>query len=449
MKKSLLTFGIAGALPILSVFYVFAANGNLTTDRVSAISANPQLAQALQETSPSVSVAKTTPPVLTGERIVLRLSYHGRQPDAPLHPNRISFYFERNESSTFHQGGVICTDWQSNIYVYDPVSPSKGVIKKFDSTGKLVHTFELPAMPYVLSASVTRQGTLWVGVGTKYIPTPGLPVIAFRAEDTKPFLDWRVNMPEQLKQVTQKSTEQDATTKGEKVNTYWRLDNIVAGATKVRVRAAYSHSEEDRRPVLIQINFNGDVPSELQVEPIEAAPKSEQITGSTLSPDDSQWFVTTGKHSGDWENKWFWKQGQPQGAPLIRRKELLDPQGWWQKTFALKKGEDTPALRVDGSDNVYQIWIRQSEDLSRKFYMGSGIEEMSPKASEGEKALVVLNAQRQIIGYLPWTLCYFELFENWIFPLPDGSGFYRQEYTPKELVVYFYPLPKSKTQEPQ
>ena len=435
--------GVAATLLTLAGAYVFADEVS-ASKQTHAAPAEPQNAQESQNPAPSApSIPKIAPPVLNAKGVVLRLPYKAKQSDAPLHPSQISLY---SGESAFHRGGVVCTDWQGHIYVYDPISPGKGVIKKFDSTGKLVHTFELPPMPFVLSASVTRKGTLWVGMGTEFTPTSELPVLAFRAEDTKPFLDWRVNLPEQLKQVIETPKKQDVTMLEEKVSTYWRFYGIVVGSTKARVYAAYSHSVEDRTSIDLRINVNADEPSEVQVA---VTPKTEKITVSILAPDDSQWFVTTGALSWEWENKWFWKEGQPQGEPLIRRKELLDPQSWWQKTFAFKDGEEAPALLLDANSNIYQVWGHQSEGPSRKFYLGDGLLDLFPKASEGEKALVVFNSQRQIIGYLPWTLCYFELFEDWVFPLPDGSGFYRQEYTPKELVVYFYPLPNSKTQVPQ
>ena len=446
MKKLLLTSGATGVLSVVAVVCALAADGALTAKQDVAASAKPRLAQARQKAAPSVpAMVETAPPLLTGERVVLRLPYKGAQPDASLHSNQISFYFEQNESFTFHQGSVACTDWQGNIYVYDPVLPGKGLMKKFDRSGKLVHTFELPAMDFLLNAAVTRKGTLWVAMGTPYASSKELPVLAFRAEDTKPFLDWRVDVPEQLKQIAQKTTEQGIT-QDEEPSIYWGSSPVLVGDTKAYIYTEYSHSEMDENSVDLRVEANGDTPSELH---IEVVPKSQKAVGLFLAPDDSQWFVTTGALSWDWENDYFWKQGQPQGEPLIRRKELLEPQSWWQKTFAFRKDQSTPALFLDGSSNIYQAWDRQADGPTRKFYMGSGVEEMRPKASEGEKALVVLNSQRQAIGYLPWTLCYFELSKNWIFPLPDGSGFYRQEYTPKELVVYFYPLPKPKTQEPQ
>ena len=443
MRKFLLTLGATIVLSAVVFVCALAADGVLNTPQNVVASTKPRLVQTRQEVVPSVPAEiETAPPLLTGERVVLRLPYKGAQPNALLHPEQISLYFEQNESFTFHQGSITCTDWQGNIYVYDPVLPSKGLIKKFDKNGKLVHTFELPPMHFLLNAAVTRKGTLWVAIGTPYARDKELPVLAFRAEDTKPFLDWRFNVPEQLKQAARKTNKQET----EEPNIYWGLDGVMVGATKVRVYTSYSYDDVKGTPVDLWVDANGDAPSELQ---IEVVPKSQKAIGSPIAPDNSQWFITTGELSWDWENDYLWKQGQPQGIPLIRRSELLVPKSWWQKTFAFQKDQSTPALFLDGNSNIYQAWDRQADGPARKFYMGSGVEEMRPKASEGEKALVVLNSQRQPIGYLPWTLCYFELSKNWIFPLPDGSGFYRQEYTPKELVVYFYPLPKSKTQEPQ
>jgi len=66
----------------------------------------------------------------------------------------------------------------------------------------------------------------------------------------------------------------------------------------------------------------------------------------------------------------------------------------------------------------------------------------SPRTFGGEQALVVLDGQRRLLTYLPWRLSSVEHIEEWVHPLPDGSGFYRIEYREREAVIYFHPLPR-------
>jgi hypothetical protein len=61
---------------------------------------------------------------------------------------------------------------------------------------------------------------------------------------------------------------------------------------------------------------------------------------------------------------------------------------------------------------------------------------------EGERALVVLDSQRRLVTYLPWTPYSVETQDKWVKPLPDGSGFYRIQFFEKEAQVFFHPLPK-------
>ena len=441
-KKTLLLLGAVGLLFALATAYGFAEDAGIllprATSDIPTSAAKPESIQF--KTVSSVFSFRDT------ERVVLRLPYKAAQPDASQHPAQVSLYYEKNEEQTFHQGGVICTDWQGNIYVYDPILPDKGLIKKFDRNGKLVHSFELPATYFILNAGVTRKGTLWLGLGAKYTSMPGLQVLAFKVGQKHPFIDWRVQVPEQLQKFTK--VEDKSMTTDKNPQAYWTLDSLVVGNKKVSIKAKYSYALMGDSVSKLKMEFDGDELSNWQIDTI---PKSQNNIGSLVAPDDSNWLITSENDEQNWENLWLWKKGQPQGTPLLRRQEIFTPKSWWQKTFAFHDEQGSPGLFLDGDNNIYELWTRDAKNREpvRNFYIGSGVEEMSPKLNEGEKALVVLNSQHEVIGYLPWTLCYFELFEDWIFPLPDGSGFYRQEYTPKELVVYFYPLPNSKAQERQ
>ena len=434
MKKNLLPLTSIAALSALLGVCVFAADGAFAPNLTFTT-------QTKQEVAPAtLSASDASPPALVANRVVMRLPYKATQPDVSSHPNQISFYAEQNEEMTFHRGRMICTDWQGNLYFYDPVSLQRGLVKKFDNNGKLLHAFELPPIPGIKAAGVTRKGTLWIVMSIESADI-ALPILAFKPDQKKPFLDWRFQLPTQLKQIAQETVEPSAPEITPETKTYWSVLALTVESTDVHVYLEYTHLGVGKDYVGLRGAIDGDEPSKLR---IEVVPKSQEVVASPVAPDGSQWFITSGAISWEWENEWLWKQGQPQGEPLLRYKDILKPQSWWQKTFTFEKGQEIPALLLDGETNIYQVWGRQANGPIRKFYMGSGVDENRPRTSEGEKALVVLNAQRQIIGYLPWTLCYFELFENWIFPLPDGSGFYRQEYTPKELVVYFYPLPKPK-----
>lgn len=127
----------------------------------------------------SAQVAQNT----VRERDVLALAYRGAKTKPADNPYSIALY---NAGTRMAIGNVRCSDWQGNIYVADPVSPEKAVLKRFDRFGKFREQWTLEGALTASKVSVSRSGYIWVGRAEADYAKAGMPILLLKCGTRNP-----------------------------------------------------------------------------------------------------------------------------------------------------------------------------------------------------------------------------------------------------------------------
>ena len=394
----------------------------------------------------------TMKPDVSPQPTILSLPYHG---EASAPPRSVSLFW--GEADLFI-GKMLCSDKERNIYIYDQVSHEQCAIKKFDAQGQLMQTWsvKLHGLGDGVSATVLPDGKVWLnlGVGAFAGEKSGLPLVILQPGSSKPVADWQQSLPEFVNTSIYGSVGSDV----------WQsMLPQIKSQTRTWMITRLDNTGD--RVFLDIMNFGGAptyYPPEAKItkahklswrlvlssdggQLIQANPITEvEARTSTLfrSSDGVLWHSETDwvGNARNWTMLWVWKDGEAKGVPLVTRAELSQPREEWQKLIGTQP-QNPPQITVDGKDNLYLNWQRKAIKPDRTFTVGKESWSRGPMDEDGgQRALIVFNSQRKFVASVPWTLCYYQS-EDWIFPIPDGSGFYRSEFGEKEMDIYWHPLP--------
>ena len=383
---------------------------------------------------------------------ILSLPYHGVTSAPPLSAS-LSF-----EESGIYVAQMLCSDELNNIYVYDRVSEKQCAVKKFDAQGQLLQIWlvDLHGLGDGVSATVLSDGKVWfnLGVGALANEKSGLPLVILQPGHDKPVAEWHKSLPEAITKLLYSSvtsetwqgmpTEMKAETRTWVITRLSNGDdhvlfdatNIGGGATGYSPEANVTKSQK----LMWRLSISGDGKKVIQARSMA---QKEIDTPSSFQPlKGVLWHSESDSASRprNWTKLWLWKDGQAKGDPLVTRAELQQPIQSWQKLVGTQT-QSPPHVSVDAKGNIYLSWRRKSKEPTRRFTVGENSWLREPMGEDyGQKALVVLDSNRNFVTSVPWTTCYYE-WDDWIIPAPDGSGFYRQEFGEKSLNIYWYALP--------
>ena len=386
----------------------------------------------------------------------LSLPYHGA---ASAPPFSVSLFFE--ESGIF-VGEMLCSDTHRNIYIYDRLSSERCAIKKFNAQGKLLQTWpvELRGLGDGVSATVLPDEKVWFNLGIGGFSSSergGLPIVILQPDQSKPVLDWRQSTPQEVEKAIYKPVNPEAwqamspQTKSE--TRTWVITSLSNIESQVLLKmtnagedlpnhAPEIHPNRSQR-LSWQILLSGDGQNIEQAQPISA--EEAEVSSSFRTSSGVLWHraVDSPMRPQDWTKLWVWKEGQAKGEPWITRAELLQQREPWQKLIGVQS-QQPPELFVDGKDNVYLTWRRKADGPKRQFTVEKESWLHKPiRDNNGERALTVFDSTKKFLTSVPWTTCYYRTY-SWIFPVPDGSGFYRSEFGEKAMDIYWHPLPNFK-----
>ena len=388
--------------------------------------------------------SSTTPQKLEG-KLVLKLPFRASQAQAPSRVRRNTMqdigYFRAgaagDKGGNFY-GAMLCTDNQGRFYFYDPINPKLALLRCVARNGYEVARWKLPIPDADYRASVTPDGYVWIAANDYEIRKGNFPVVIYKFGQTKPIIDWRTKPPFDVGKFVEKTLGKKyfnalSAIKKEEA-TAWEAEFLGMSQGKIQLEitnygVGYISDPQpsDKQPAItIRWTLSSDSKKTLQRD-VYKSPTLR--TKQRLASDGTQWYFADDYSfkTSKWSKAWLWKKGEQKGQPLITFEELMNPQGWWYKTFDFgKRWSNPPGFRVDGSGLTYLTFSQDNES----YY-------------DGEKTAVIFNKQKQPVAYIPW-IPFPAYLTKWIFPLADGSGFYRQEKDDKELRIYFYALPKAK-----
>lgn len=391
--------------------------------------------------------------------IVLRLRYRDYQVKPHVNPYTVGIF----DSEDFtYAAEFMGTDWDGCIYILDPVKEKLHVLKRFDRKGRFREAWQPIHCKTGVKVAVTKDGFIWTGLHFSYgDDIPGLPVVVYRKGSKRPIIDWRFQLPKNVEEAIVKVL----TSKGFRwrAEDWWFFGEEFSSGLQQVVLSFYSDaiSREGTgygyaNDLWILMSSDGSKVLDVRLDSVVEIPY--------LSSDGTLWMWKSDLdlQTGVWNRVWFWELGKKQGDPLIDRTKNREP---WKGKVTLG-GDDKelypPTILRDSKGNLYLIWKRDIlkkelykkgaeaalealiKRLTKYFYVGKKVVlKVPPLSIGGEKALVVLDRQRNLVAYLDWQQYTLELpGKTWIHPLPGGSGFYRIEYREREAVVYFHPLPR-------
>ena len=387
-----------------------------------------------------------------GGRIILRLSYRDRIKNYLKHnPYKIGMFEGGECPRGLYYCQFIGTDWDGNIYLFDPIDDDLYILKCFDKNGLFKMMWNPIRANCGNKVAVTRDGYIWVGL--RWVVDDrldGLPIVVYRKEKKKPVMNWYYEneIPKSVKDKIHHILN--------KVGLKWKrwkelpdwdlssndwivLELISTQKNQVYIKLSAPFLGTDGRYLkLLRILLNSDGSQVLDIQLASAR------NPYYLSPDGKFWIVNSDfdEERWTWNRIWLFEKGKEKGEPLIDRLTNKEP---WADKIILGKAY-FPIIRFDAKGNIYLIWQRYPQyplkPLEPRFKVGRKTIVESPRTFGGEQALVVLDGQRRLLTYLPWRLSSVEHIEEWVHPLPDGSGFYRIEYREREAVIYFHPLPR-------
>lgn len=390
------------------------------------------------------------PSYLIGEkrlesRIVLRLAYRGQVKNYLSKPYTIGM-FEFGEHRIFYSGDLMGTDWNGNIYIFDPIAPDLYVLKRFDRKEVFKEAWEPIRARRGHGVGVTKDGYIWTGLGWVVADRPnGWPVVVYRSGIKKPVMDWRYKLPKAIEDKVYNFLKKSGFEwkKWEELPHYdyatndWyflqRGPEYSQNKVALKLRSPFlGDVNRIARKIWLLISSNGKQIFEMRLT-VEGSPY--------LSPDGTVWVRESDFNTREWKwsKVWWRKASEERGEPLIDRTK----EPWKSITERMFFG---PSIQMDAVGNIYVFFERRpAKPREQRIIVGGEVITFPPSTLGGELALVVLNSKRQLLVHLPWQLAFSAVQTapfNWIAPLPDGSGFYRMEYREREAVIYFHPLPK-------
>lgn len=384
----------------------------------------------------------------TKGKVVLRLSYRGlKQSKNYLKRPYTIGMFEKGKHGAFYSGDLMGTDWNGNIYIFDPIDKDIHIVKRFDKRGTFQEAWEPIQANAAHGVAVTKDGYIWVGLRWVVDERPnGWPIVVYRSGIKKPVMDWRYKLPKAIDEKIRAFLKEAGFEwkKWEELPHYdfatndWHLGSIDPKYAQDQVVLDFSvpflgHENQIARRLWVLMSSDGKHLFEMQLG-TKLLPY--------LAPDGMQWLRDSDFNPRNWEwsKIWWWKRGEEKGEPLIDRAK--EP---WKSIMTRERKLYVAIIQMDAVRNIYVFLERYPlKPKERKIFVEEMTITFPPPTYGGELALVVLNNERQMLTYLPWQHAFIN--QNipccWVVPLPDGSGFYRIEYQEREAVIYFHPLPK-------
>ncbi len=395
---------------------------------------------------------------------VLKLHYRGSLTEKPK-PYRIGLFVGEGG---FYFSRLAGTDWEGNIYISDATEPYVCFLHCYNKQGKFLR-FYGPFDAYAVGGvGVTKDGFIWLSLLTDGIVEVyrefKAPIVVYRKGERKPIAEWHKKLPQEVEAKIRKVLKAKGLPQQWETPVLYYTHGAIgpqAGhnqvvlmltggpmeGIKIHGQKTLRNSQETLRILWLLMSSDGK-------QCLEAKVINDDDARLHLAPNNRFWFVQYqyGLDRGHliWTKLWVWEQGKEKGEPLLDTVEGKEP--WIDKiVLDLKRMRDAwfkPLVRFDGKGNIYLILERlmqQGKQNSFDRFIVEGKElNLGPNAIPSEMALVVLNKEKKLVTYLPWTTPSLEMNHDWIHPLPDGSGFYRIEYRKREAVIYFHPLPSQK-----
>jgi hypothetical protein len=366
------------------------------------------------------------------EKQVLRLSYRGEVENRSPDPHRIGLFYT---GTYLHCADLMGTDREGSIYLLDPLRYKTCVLKCFDRQGRLREAWNPLGVYHGSAVTVTERGYIWTGLNGEENGA-GLPVVVYRQGKKAPVVDWRRKLPAALAAAVQKALQEKGL--AWKDNKYWSTVGLESGAGQVAVRLSSEVVGEEMqiaRILWIRVSEDGS-----RIVDVKVASDWWGEETPILAPDGSLWARASdlSLETHTWSKVWLWEKGKGRGEPLIDRTVEEAP---WKDILALDKAR-LPTIRLDGRGNIYLVFTRDDvRTRPRRFRIDGQVYDRLHRVAE-ERAVLVLDRRRGVIGYHPWVPTSVEIQDSWVKPLPDGSGFYRIQFLEEETRVYFHPLPK-------
>lgn len=391
--------------------------------------------------------------------LALAVPYHNGKV-APSHS--VSLFFGESQ---IYIGEMLCSDRARNIYIFDRVSPNQCVLKKFSMTGKLLWSWpvNLDGAGDGISAAVLPDGKIWfnLGIGGSPGTQGGLPLVILQPNRSKPVADWRLSTPPNILKALYSSVNskvwQKMPVQMQRDTRTWMITEMIHSEERLLIEAVNLTSEDNgdgkksgvvgSQKLAWQLMFSGDGKKLAQTQPISG--ETPNVRSTHLGSNGAIWYSQTDAlvRPEKWANLWLWKNGTAKGISLLTRADLNQPREPWQKLIGVQ-AQQPPRVSLDEKGNIYLHWQRKFVGSERRFVSGEDSWLREPMGEDyGQRALVVLDSNRKFVTSVPWTTCYYQS-GNWVFPVPDGSGFYRQEFGEKALNIYWHPLPNFKAPSP-
>ena len=369
-------------------------------------------------------------------KLVLRMPLRALQTKAPsaVRPNKLKdigdFDTENSEGSgEIFDGKMLCTDAQSRLYFYDPINPKLALLRCVNRNGHEIEQWKLRTPNASYSASVTPDGYIWLSANDYEVKKNNFPIVVYKFGQSTPVLDWRLKPPFDTDQFVQQTLGKKyfaALGSREKESaTIWKASLLGASKGKVQIEltnggTGYSpdtRPDEKNYAITLRWTLTSDGKRSLQRD-VYKSPVTRFV--EQLGPDGTQWYVSDdlSYKTWKWNKAWLWKKGEKQGAPFLTYQALMDQSSIWREIYNFPTDQLSPSFLLDVSNHVYLLF-------------------------NSKKLIIICDTKGEVIAYYQQTVPVLNP-KQWIFSLPDGSGFYRQEKDDKELRIYFYALPKAK-----
>jgi len=374
-------------------------------------------------------------------KVILRLHYRERTKNYLGKPYTIGMF--KFEHGALYSGDFVGTDWDGNIYIFDPIDVDLHVLKRFNKRGLFMESWDPINAKRGCGVAVTKDGYIWLGLRWVVEERPnGWPIVVYRSGIKKPVMDWRYKLPKAIDEKVRAILKETGFEwkKWEELPDYDFATNdwyfAIYGPQYAQDRVAFEllagflrHENQIARVLWVLISSDGKYLFEAKVK---------TDLSYYLSPDGKIW-----KHDSDfnlrkwtWSKFWLWERSKERNEPLIDRTK--EP---WMSLIG--KRSYVPIIDMDAIGNIYVFLERFIQSNKQKIIVKSNKIVVN---NNREFTLIVLSRKHHLIFHLPWRPVFeSQVFPDyWIHPLPDGSGFYRIEYREREAVIYFHPLPSQK-----
>ena len=309
-------------------------------------------------------------------------------------------------------------------------------------TGKVQWTS--PRHACASSAYVAANGYIW-GVGDPNRAT--IPVFAHRIQ-SKAVLDWSRNPPGFVQTLLAKSLKTAGL--GEPLGVLCEI--LGAGRDSVLItldarasprRASGYQWEERHVSVDLEVSADGTRLLRTRANRVVHGEGGVTIHRKLWIPcvDGNRWLAITEpkRDDGTWSTLDVQRMGSTKKLRLIDRSVRSGPAG----LVDLSEISGAVRFQVDSLGNVYVVLTRHDRHprpIRRLILHTKKWEDWGE--TRNQAALFVFDRAGRLIVHRNWTRLFGETYDAWVFPLADGSGYYRSEWVPGELRIYFHPLPK-------